>query len=357
MKVLLDNQVYENQNFGGIGRYFNELQRGNDTIEKMEPFLPAAPVKKSFFRKLEHRIRPQLTGNKQKGPDKYNFYKEQLRNRSFDIFHPTYYDNYFLEDLKQPFVLTVHDMIHEIYPELYGYNNDSLKKRILCEKASKIIAISNNTKRDLVEIFKIPETKIKVIYHSTSLDQVPAIEPDCSLGSEGYLLFTGNRTYYKNFLTFLIAVEPILKERNLKLICTGSAFSNVEKKWLEDLRLSKFVENYYCKVDGELVFLYQNAVCFIFPSLYEGFGFPLLEAFASNCPVVSSDKGSLKEIADKAAVYFDPKNIYEMRNAIIRVISDEFLQTELIKAGKDRLKDFSWKKCQIETNALYSEII
>jgi glycosyltransferase involved in cell wall biosynthesis len=117
------------------------------------------------------------------------------------------------------------------------------------------------------------------------------------------------------------------------------------------------VTSYFCQSDGDLVHLYKNAACFVFPSLYEGLGFPLLEAFPCYCPVVSSPGGSLKEIAGNAALYFDPKDIREMRQSIKSVLSDEVLKKDLVQAGKQRLKDFSWEKCRKETNSLYSKLV
>jgi len=173
-----------------------------------------------------------------------------------------------------------------------------------------------------------------------------------------YLLFTGNRSIYKNFLTFLIAVSPILKNnKDLHLVCTGPDFTAIENKWLEEMEIKSKVISYFCQSDGELVHLYKNAACFVFPSLYEGFGFPLLEAFACDCPVVSSPGGSLKEIAGNAAVYFNPKDIQEMRQSINNVLTDEVLRKNLVEAGKQRLKDFSWDKCRKETNLLYSKLV
>jgi glycosyltransferase involved in cell wall biosynthesis len=360
MKVLIDNQIYEQQKFGGISRYFNKLADGNDLIQRMELFNKNDSnnqIQKRIQRKLGQVIlnRPNtIDGNTQRE----NFYISQLENFEYDVFHPTYFDNYFLGHIKKPFVLTVHDMIHEKYAEYFENSIDSTNKRRLCEKADKIIAISNSTKKDLVDIFDVPEEKIEVIYHATDYASIEASKPTVDLKEMRYLLFTGNRYIYKNFFTFLIAVSPILKKYNdLQLICTGPSFNNLERRWIKDLDINDKVTSHFCENDNELVYLYQHAECFIFPSLYEGFGFPLLEAFACNCPVVSSNGGSLPEIAENAAVYFEPKDIGEMRKSILNVLSDSTLKRELVEAGKLRLKDFSWNKCQTETNLLYSKVV
>ncbi|MDX1718754.1 MAG: glycosyltransferase family 1 protein [Salegentibacter mishustinae] len=358
MKVLIDNQVYENQSFGGISRYFNELQCDNGNIERMPLFQYKPPVKKSIYDKLRSKLNLTPVSTKKKFSNKYEFYTTQLNELNFDVFHPTYYDNYFLNSLKKPFVLTVHDMIHEKYPEYFGSSPDSINKRKLCAAADRIIAISETTKKDIIDIFGTSADKIEVIYHATNFDSIQSFKPPFNYEEKEYLLFTGNRNAYKNFLTFLIAVAPLLKQnKNLLLICTGPGFNDIEKKWINDLQLSHRVIHYYCNNDNELVYLYQNAECFVFPSLYEGFGLPLLEAFACKCPVVSSSGGSLEEIARDAAVYFDPKDIKSIRNSVYKVISDKGLQKELIEAGENRLNDFSWEKCRKETMDLYSRAI
>ncbi|NEW78261.1 MAG: glycosyltransferase family 4 protein [Gelidibacter sp.] len=358
MKILIDNQVFENQKFGGISRYFSELQVDNDSIKRMELFVHKIPKKKGLYKRVQSKLNRTLFNEKQTVLNKYDFYNSQIRDLQFDIFHPTYYDNYFLEQLTKPFVITVHDMIHEKYAEYFGNSQDSFNKRKLCNAAAKIIAISNSTKNDLIDVFGIPEEKIDVIYHATNFDSVPAIDPNLNFQDRRYLLYAGNRSIYKNFLTFLIAVSPILKyNKNLHLVCTGPDFTTIENSWIEELGIKSKVNNYFCQSDGELVHLYNNAECFVFPSLYEGFGFPLLEAFACNCPVISSSGGSLKEIAGNAAIYFDPKDIISIRNSIQNVISDGTLKLDLIEAGKIRLKDFSWEKCRKETMDLYAKVI
>lgn len=358
MKILIDNQVYENQYFGGISRYFNELQRDNPVIEKMEAYEYRAPDRKNFYEKLRLKINPALNKPSQRIPGKNEFYQNQLKDRKFDIFHPTYYDNYFLESLDKPFVLTVHDMIHEKYPEYFGLSPDSINKRRLCEKADKIIAISETTKKDLIEVFGTSEDKIEVIYHATNFESVSATQPEFDIKDRRYLLYTGNREVYKNFLTFLVAVAPILIDnKELILICTGPGFNRVEKKWITDLQLEASIKQYYCNNDNELAYLYRNAECFVFPSLYEGFGLPLLESFACECPVVSSSGGALMEIAGEAAVYFNPKNLRSIRESLYKVISDEGLKRDLINLGKKRLENFTWDKCRKATLQVYSGII
>lgn len=360
MKVLIDNQIFEQQKFGGISRYFTKLEKDNDIIQQMECFIQDNANNNQIHKRIQSKLGRIIFNHQQiqhENTQREQFYISQLENLQYDIFHPTYYDNYFLGHLKKPFILTVYDMIHEKYAEYFENNVDSINKRRLCEKADKIIAISNSTKQDLITIFEIPEEKIEVIYLATDYNTVSASKPAFDFQEMRYLLFTGNRYIYKNFFTFLIAVSPILKQhKDLQLICTGPSFNALEKQWIEDLGINGKVKSYFCENDNELAYLYQHAACFIFPSLYEGFGFPLLEAFACNCPVISSNGGSLPEIAGNAAAYFNPKDIREIRQSILNVLTDKLLRKELVEAGKLRLSNFSWDKCRNETNALYTKI-
>lgn len=360
MKVLLDNQIYKIQKFGGISKYFSKLTQYSNSITQLNFYDPNLKLSLSFYEKVKEKLLPGKKGDqmftlKEK---KRDFYKSQFKELEYDIFHPTYYDNYFLEHLMGPFVVTVYDMIHEKYPEYFGINEVSEQKRNLCEAASKIIAISQTTKNDIIEIFQIDPGKIEVIYLATDYDSLEPVKPKIGLFENQYILFTGNRSIYKNFLTFLIAVAPILKvDHNLHVLCTGPVFSKAELKWINDLGLQGRVHCYFCNSDNELVYLYKNALCFVFPSLYEGFGLPILDAFACNCPIVSSNGGSLAEIAADGAIYFDPKNISEIRSQVELMLYNKDLRDKMIEAGRNRLKNFSWEKCSKETMSLYLNVI
>jgi glycosyltransferase involved in cell wall biosynthesis len=169
---------------------------------------------------------------------------------------------------------------------------------------------------------------------------------------EKYLLFTGNRGGYKNFDLFIKAVAPLLKKYDLRLICTARPFDKKETDLIEYLDIGNSV---ICRLvsEEELIALYARATAFVFPSLYEGFGIPVLEAFAAGCPAILSNTSSLPEVGGNGAVYFDPYSIDDIRTAIERVITSETLQKELIEKGKEQVKNFSWEKCARETMNVY----
>jgi glycosyltransferase involved in cell wall biosynthesis len=291
-------------------------------------------------------------------------YSEKLISEGqFDVFHPTYYNPYFLDYLhSKPFVLTVFDLIYEIFPKYFPHSRKFLEgKSLLIQKAAKIIAISETTKTDLMKFYEVPVGKIEVIYLANSLNvgtgrhfttNADRILP------ERYLLYVGNRAMYKNFLFFVESIVPLLtQDKTLSVVCAGGKdFNQTEillfHQWGVEQKLHYSPVN-----DAILTALYTNALAFVFPSLYEGFGIPILEAFACNCPVLISNTSSLPEIAGGACLSFDPKDKTSILDAVKQMLSNESLRSELRKKGKERVNFFSWGHTAEETKRLYESII
>jgi glycosyltransferase involved in cell wall biosynthesis len=283
---------------------------------------------------------------------------EILKHESFDIFHPTDVDDYFLEYLgDRPLVITIHDMIDEYFPEYSFHVHSNYKSSIkqkLVERASGIIAVSESTKHDLIERFNVDEKKIKVIYHGVSeLEEEP---DDAPLLTEKYFLYVGKRVHYKNFYFFLQCVQSFLKkDKSLKIVCVGAPFNKVELEYFNDLNIADnlIFMNASDKVLGNL---YRNARAFVYPSLYEGFGIPILEAFKYGCPVILSNASSLPEVAGDAGLYFHPKDIHSVQQAFVAVMEDDNQRELMIKKGYNRLRNFSWKKTVASTIDFYKDI-
>jgi glycosyltransferase involved in cell wall biosynthesis len=299
---------------------------------------------------------------KKKYPEKYDAAycnKQQsielLKKQDFDIFHPTYYEDYFLEYIgNKPFVLTIHDMIHEVYPEIQKEETTAIQKENLAKKATHIIAVSENTKKDVMDILDIPEQKISVIYHANSLTQ----KKDTTLDiPQKYFLYVGERNGYKNFLFFVRAIAPILKQqKDIYVICTGREFKPIEIQLLESLNIREYFIHTFVEEDA-FSEVYNKAIAFVFPSYYEGFGIPILEAFESSCPVLLSDASCFPEIAKDCALYFPPKDIKQFRQRIESVIDNPSLRESLIDKGKIRVQDFSWPKFANQTYEVYKRVL
>lgn len=382
MKVLFDTQCFDAQKFGGISRYFCEIMKNfpagdefvfpciysrNEYLKQsklvncieddttFESFLPNL----DFFGK-EHLfwLRNKLLPTKAKINRKECI--KALKSQDFDVFHPTYYDTYFLEYIgKKPFVLTVHDMIHERYPKFFRNSGKIIKnKKLLAEKAAKIIAVSNKTKEDIIEFYGSSfSDKTEVVYHGSSLKVPDFTNENTNHESKfgEYFLYTGARNHYKNFLFFIESCADLLKEKNLKIVCTGAPFSKKEFSYFESLEIADRVIHYFAS-DNELFWLYKNALAFVFPSYYEGFGIPILEAFEAKTPCLLANASCFPEIAEDAALYFDPKNKNEIVSAMSKIL-DKDLAEKLIEKGKKRLTDFSWKKTAEKTTEIYKSII
>jgi len=286
--------------------------------------------------------------------------KEYISKGDYDIFHPTYYDPYFLDFLNEkPFVLTIHDMIHEIFPEIFPLKDKiSERKKLLTQRASKIIAVSENTKRDIMRILGIDEGKIEVIYHANSLKISKDVKTINIKIPEKYILFIGSRRGYKNFDLFIDAVSPLINEDNeLNIVCAGGGdFNKIEIEKFRSLKIRDKLF-YFSGSDSILACLYQKAIAFVFPSLYEGFGIPILESFACGCPVIVSNTSSLTEVAEEAAIYFDPNDKLSILNSIQKVIYNDILSKQLINKGIERVKEFSWEKTADKTKKIYEGVL
>lgn len=365
MNILYDSQIFTAQIYGGISRYFCELISILSKDNTISVKLPIVTTNNHYLLNTELIKINRLLHNKRFFGKttliKYStdFYtKLTLLIKSYDIFHPTYYDPYFLKYIgSKPFVVTVYDMIHELLPENFSINDISREwKEATVKRASSIIAISENTKHDLIRLYGIDEKKISVIHLASSLNPGNASPAHFPLPSR-YLLFVGERSGYKNFKLFVEAVSFLMhREADLNVICAGGGgFTNGEKELFVRLNLADRILQYSVS-DGVLATLYKNALAFVFPSLYEGFGIPVLEAFNCGCPAVLSNTSSLPEVGEEAARYFDPADAISMRCAIEQVIRDPELRKNLIKKGFERAKDFSWEKVARQTKDVYTTV-
>lgn len=369
MKVLFDHQTFNYQKYGGISRYFTEVISGLKNHYSLDTDLQL------LYSHNEHLIEKKLQPTKSylknlKGgwrlqnliTNLNKFFVKKKLSKGVDVFHPTYYDTYYLNDLgRTKLVLTIYDMIHEKRLIHTAATKDNLQvitnKKILAKKADKIIAISESTKNDIVEVYGIAPGKIDVIYLANSLFPSENFLPPVAV-PEKYILFVGNRSDYKNFDLTLKAITPLLQsDRTLHLICAGGKkFTEKEKLHLQELDIQHQVMQLNIS-DVFLGYLYQHALCFVFPSIYEGFGIPTLEAFACGCPVVLSNTSSMPEVGGDAAVYIDPYSQESIYQSVNKIINTPLLRNELTQKGYIQLKKFSWQKCVEEHFRVYRKLM
>ncbi|WP_311954672.1 glycosyltransferase family 4 protein [Mucilaginibacter terrae] len=350
------------QKYGGISRYFANLHSGlnnsghQSTITalyseneyvKHEPFL--------FNNSIGHKL---FRGDQKKIYAWSRRYSRWNINRgNFDVFHPTFDDPYFIKHLKKPCVVTIHDMVHELYPQYIGNASQVIpRKKAVMEKADAIIAISEFTRQDIIKVYPHMAGKIQVVHHGYwGLSNKAEFNPTLPAR---YILYVGERWHYKNFSIFVDGISTILQQdKSLNLICAGGgAYNTNELQHFEKLNIAAQCGQMNV-TDDVLQQLYAQAILFAFPSLHEGFGLPLLEAFANQCPIICSNSSCLPEIAADAAIYFNPYEPEDIKGAIELILSNLSLQQELKQKGTERLSDFTMEACIQNTVRVYESVV
>lgn len=382
MRVLFDHQAFEMQRFGGVSRSYAELIAH---LRKEDDCTCKIGIKESdnvHLKEcgLDHNTKPlHYTHNKWLGGKKCfigqrtltkmllrtfgqtnnyldvnsKYCIQLLKKQNFDIFEPTFFDSYFLPYLKdKPFVLTVHDMIPEIWG---GDEPQAQQKKLLCPLAAHIHVPSQNTKKDLVNILNIDPNKVTVTPHGS-----PALPTTKYLSPYPfpYLLYVGARWSYKNFAPFVDECGIIIgKHPDLRVVCTGSPFTQEEEKLIADNGLARhFIQTH--ANEKELQALYQNATAFIYPSAYEGFGMPVLEAFVYGCPVFLNNASCFPEVGGDAAIYFDINRRGDLAEHIEAfLLSPKQDRNDLINRGQERAKLFSWEKSARKLSDIYKTLL
>lgn len=256
----------------------------------------------------------------------------------------------------QKTVVTLHGLEYEYSPQMYPFFHRKYLRwstQYALKKATNIIAVSENTKQDLVKLYSGDPNKISVVYHG--INQVPAIKYQVSgVKNDNCILYIGRLELKKNILGIIEAYnrlrtpQPALKNKLVLAGSKGFGFEKIKKAinaspFKQDIILKEYIS------EEKKSDLLKNAAIFLYPSFYEGFGMPVLEAQSAGAPVITSDVSSLPEVAGKGAVFVNPDNIWEIAQAISKILSGKNLQNNLIKSGFENVKRFSWEKCARET--------
>ena len=365
MKIAYDYQIFGWQEYGGISRYFFELANHIALSKTAEVALISPLFVNSYVRAASDELR--VIGHRMPAIRRTGrIYRALNRTLAIpfmwrfspDIVHETYYSDARLAPRNCKVVLTVFDMIHERFPESFpAWDTTSKEKSAAVERADHIVCISENTRRDLIELFRVPPEKTSVVYlgftltHASSLPSVKAGRP--------YLLYVGNRGGYKNFEGLLraYAAESILRNGFELLAFGGGVFSAKECELISSLGLSEEQVTQVGGSDQRLAELYRNAAVFVYPSLYEGFGIPPLEAMSFDCPVACSNSSSIPEVVGDAAMLFDPLSIESIGKAVLELVQDQALCKAFVERGRERIKFFSWQSCAQQTAAIYRSLL
>lgn len=282
-----------------------------------------------------------------------------LRSGCYDIIHPTHTNATEILPFihNSALVITVHDMTHELFPHSFApHDPSSQRKRLFANRASHIIAISRKTKEDLIELFNIPEEKVSVVHHGNSLT-IPTDTINLPSPIETpYFLFVGKRSGYKNFRRLVQAFAAVAHcTPEIQLICAGGGeFTVDEIELIRGLGIQNRVHQEWVTND-RLALLYHHSLAFVYPSEYEGFGLPILEAFACQTPVLCSNASCFPEIAGNAAAYFCPQDVDDIAQLMVKSVNSSDWRRNIIQRGKERLAEFSWAKTARETLEVYNK--
>lgn len=342
MRVILDNIIYSLQNAGGISTYWFELSK-----RLIKDFPETYFIDKKTSNILKPRLgKLQVAEERDKFLDRFRNVNLKNVKEKF-IFHSSY--NRITNNTYAIQVVTVHDFVHEkYYGGLRKIIHSYQKKRSILT-ANVVIAISENTKKDLLSYFpQLDSKKVKVVYNGVS-DDYFVIPNSYNKTAKPYLIFVGSREKYKNFL---FVVDLIREMKNFDFYIVGNKLTNLESKILD----AKIEGRYktFNKVENEqLNLLYNGAYCLIYPSSYEGFGIPLLEAMKVGCPFVALNSSSIPEVAGDAGVLVDDLKISSFEAAVLSI---EDNRDYIINKGFVQVRKFSWDKCYQQTLEIYKEL-
>lgn len=371
MRIAFDHQTFTLQTYGGISRYFvrlaQEFLSAGEHVRIFAPYYVNAYLSslpsECIQGKRINRYPPKTT----RFFAAYNRLTSRYAIQQWQpsIVHETYYASQDSTSKKCSTVITVFDMIHEFFAKEFAQHDKTASiKKMAIDRADHVICISENTKKDLIQLHGISSQKISVVLlgfdNFTSQGDVAQSYPtNQPTNGKPFLLYVGSRGGYKNFAGFLraIASSRALKSDFDVLAFGGGKFIPMESALIASLG---FAVNQVKHISGDDTLLghcYTTATAFVYPSLYEGFGIPPLEAMAHGCPVVSSDTSSMPEVIAQAGEYFNPTSVDEIRHAIESVVYDERRISELRALGTARLAHFSWTKCADQTRAVYRSLL
>lgn len=360
MRVLYDYQILYLQKYGGISRYYHELLLHLRSLHPEDNFRIRAAISQNYYfgDMIPRRKLPKHGGRLLNDLNmKLGFAGDRLFDENADIIHPTYYMPTYISEKKSrrnKLIITVHDMTYEHY--IQGDSKVIQAKRHLMKMADGIITISEHTKNDMLQIYPdLADKPISTIYLGID-DTSDRIGNDKAGLPEEFILFVGVRSGYKAFPMALEAFAGISTlYPHIYLVCAGGGeFTAEEKEQIGRYRVSeKVIQKSFN--DSGLTQAFREAICFVYPSEYEGFGLPILEAYANSCPVLLRRSSCFPEISGEAALYFEDAE--SLAYLIKKVMEDDKQREDLIIRERERLKLFTWDNTSERTYDFYNRIM
>lgn len=337
MKIYYDDIIYSLQKSGGISVYWSKLE---EYIKPKLNFVYNRANKNIFYKRLSSEILIK------KNVDLHRYLNPSLNEKEKFIFHSSYYR--YCKNKSAINITTVHDFTYEYFrKDLKSFLHKIQKKNSVLH-SDGVICISKNTEMDLHKYYPKFKGKTKVIYHGYD-SKVFFYE---ETGKSNNVIFVGSRVGYKNF-KFTIDIVSKIKDIKL-LIIGGGPLVDSEKNYLESMLGSDRYKYLGFVSNEELSSLYRQSFCLFYPSTYEGFGFPVLEAQACGCPVVCQNCSSIPEVSGDKCLYID-ENDLDGSVSKVNMLFDKDFYLKLQNDGLENVKRFSWEKCINETESFYKE--
>jgi glycosyltransferase involved in cell wall biosynthesis len=371
-QVVVDGAIFQSQAKGGISRLFSEILprmcEMNDSLHislltqgRLRQSLPKhRHIKHCSVPTFERYLRPNRVWQSVLPKIKHFTYNLWTGTGEGKIWHSTYYA--MPEKWAGYSVATVHDMVFELFPQFYsGPNFDSFRrrKRLSVQQADAVICVSDTTRQEVLRLYELDADKVYVVPNACSdvFRRLDSTEVPASIQIEQpFLLYIGNRARYKNFDLLAKAYSLWPRRKEFTLVLVGARpISESERQLMAKLAIEKQVKLLEDADDETLCRLYNSAALFVYPSLGEGFGIPLLEAMVCGCPIAASRIPSTVEVAGDCPAYFDPTKEDDLINALDAALS-EGRNCERVQAGLERVKSYSWDKTAAQTLEVYRSV-
>ncbi len=371
MHVVIDGIIFALQPMGGISRIYQELLPRFGDAEGVSgvELVMSAPPRQALPRHPRLRLhesyppgwlRPAPLWRRALAPLQSRRLRGQLETVSDGVWNSSYFT--LPLDWRGPVTVTVADLVHEFYPELFRGLDASLlraRRRRCLERADGVICISETTRSDVIRHFGIAPDKAFTVplSHSASFRELPPDLSDVSqVTTNPFILYVGGRAHYKQFTELLDVYAAWPGRHEYELLVVGPPWNQAETARIQDYGVSERVRLVDGVDDGWLCRLYNRATAFVYPSLYEGFGIPLLEAMACGCSVVSSRIPSSVEVAGEAPVYFTAGDPVEFMGALEQAVG-EGRESARTRAGLEWVKQYSWDRTAAGTLAVFEKLI
>ena len=366
MRIGIDARLVE---WPGVGRYINELVKNLVQITNNHEFVIYYNSDLSITR---YGIQsPNVTNIVFPAPvfsiKEQIYWPFQIKKDRLSVFHSPHYAIPLI--CSSPRIVTIHDVIGFRYPQhlfsLMAKTYYQWMTRFALKYSAAIIASSKFTKREIIDIFSIKEEKVQVVYLGVNeasfreqKDGIFRLEKE--ILPKDYFLYLGTKKPWKNLDLLLNGYKQFLDAGySTKLILAGKDAKHQQdiSSKIETLQLNDFVKDVGEVDEQDLPALYQNAAAFIFPSYYEGFGLPILEAMSLGTPVVASNAASIPEVVGAAGILIDPNCADELKDAMVAIVCQEELRNKLKELGSENVKRFDWLTCAKEMMKVYEQHI